>query len=219
MSNRREFLAAVTAALAAPGVARAATQDWADLGRYNDENFRLGYHGATSSVVFLGDSITYDWPADLRPLGSRNRGIPGQNSSQLLLRLHEDVLTLHPAVVHIWFEIGPRADIMVDISNVNMMCDLANFYSVKPLIAASLPRKSADPTLGPSIIAYNRWAENFGTGKRVRFIDYGPALCGPDGFVAPEYTAKGNRLNRAGYEKIAPLMRAAVKAADTHVFE
>jgi lysophospholipase L1-like esterase len=52
------------------------------------------------SVVFLGDSITQGWGADFKGLfpGMRlaNRGISGDTTRGMLLRLKEDVLSLNP---------------------------------------------------------------------------------------------------------------------------
>ena len=55
------------------------------------------------ALVFLGDSITQQWGDDLG--GSfpgvkvANRGISGDTTRGVLIRLREDVLTLHPAGV------------------------------------------------------------------------------------------------------------------------
>ena len=55
------------------------------------------------AVVFLGDSITQGWGDDFKGafpgLQAANRGISGDTSRGVLLRLDEDVLALHPAAV------------------------------------------------------------------------------------------------------------------------
>ncbi len=55
------------------------------------------------AVVFLGDSITQGWGEDLgKAFGAlkvANRGISGDTSRGVLIRLQEDVLALHPAAV------------------------------------------------------------------------------------------------------------------------
>lgn len=55
------------------------------------------------AVVFLGDSITQGWGEDLSKafgaLKVANRGISGDTTRGVLIRLEEDVLALHPAAV------------------------------------------------------------------------------------------------------------------------
>jgi lysophospholipase L1-like esterase len=55
------------------------------------------------AVVFVGDSITQDWGDDLGGsfpgLKVANRGISGDTSRGVLIRIHEDVLSLRPRAV------------------------------------------------------------------------------------------------------------------------
>ncbi len=55
------------------------------------------------SVVFLGDSITQGWGDDFSGsfagMKAANRGISGDTTRGMLLRLKEDVLSLQPAAV------------------------------------------------------------------------------------------------------------------------
>ena len=55
------------------------------------------------AVVFLGDSITQGWGADFKKsfdgLRLANRGIGGDTTRGMLIRLQEDVLSLHPKAV------------------------------------------------------------------------------------------------------------------------
>ena len=63
--------------------------DFAELSHYRAANARLPPAAGESRVVFLGDSITEAWPIDRDFPGKPyvNRGISGQTTSQLLLRL------------------------------------------------------------------------------------------------------------------------------------
>ena len=75
-------------------------RDWANLGRYREANHTV--RGAT--VVFLGDSITDNW---VQPRFGQffpgkdyvGRGISGQTTPQMLLRMRPDVLALKPKAV------------------------------------------------------------------------------------------------------------------------
>src|SRR5512142_698548 len=76
--------------------------DFGELARYRDANAALAAPKPDENrVVFYGDSITDMWKiADSFPgkpyIG---RGISGQTTAQMLVRLRQDVIDLHPKVV------------------------------------------------------------------------------------------------------------------------
>src|SRR5882757_8467655 len=80
-------------------------QDWNQLGRYYADNQRLkALPPESRRVVFMGDSITDGWKlAEYFPGKPYvNRGISGQTTSQMLVRLFPDVIDLKPAVLVIF---------------------------------------------------------------------------------------------------------------------
>jgi hypothetical protein len=85
--------------------------DWAQLKRYQDANARLKPSPGYPRAVFIGDSIT-DWWGSGDPSfwtnGHIDRGIGGQTTPQMVVRFRQDVIDLHPDVVHI---IGGTNDI------------------------------------------------------------------------------------------------------------
>jgi len=75
--------------------------DWGNLCRYRQANGALS---SPTRVVFMGDSITENWvkgDPSLFGHGVIGRGISGQTSPQMLLRFFQDVIDLHPKLVHI----------------------------------------------------------------------------------------------------------------------
>jgi len=79
-------------------------QDWNQLGRYRLANEELKKRGPEAGrVVFMGDSITDFWRLDESFPGKPyvNRGISGQVTSQMLVRMYPDVIALRPAVMTI----------------------------------------------------------------------------------------------------------------------
>jgi len=77
-------------------------QDWNQLGRYYADNQRLQQLPADPGrVVFLGDSITDGWRLGEYFPGKPyvNRGISGQTTPQMLVRVFPDVIALKPAVL------------------------------------------------------------------------------------------------------------------------
>src|SRR3954463_15585768 len=72
-------------------------QDWNQLGRYYAANKELKKQpGDPKRVVFMGDSITDGWRMDEYFAGKPyvNRGISGQVTSQMLVRMFQDVIDL-----------------------------------------------------------------------------------------------------------------------------
>src|SRR5690606_20271110 len=79
-------------------------EDWPMLNRYAEANARLIASGVKTNIVFMGDSITQGWaekrPAFFKP-GRVGRGISGQTTGQMVLRMLQDVVQLKPRFVHI----------------------------------------------------------------------------------------------------------------------
>ena len=77
-------------------------QDWNQLGRYHQANQELKTLPADPGrVVFLGDSITDFWKLDeyFPEKPYVNRGIGGQTTPQMLVRMYPDVIDLRPGAM------------------------------------------------------------------------------------------------------------------------
>src|SRR5215471_7421980 len=80
-------------------------QDWPNLARYRDANTQVAEPAKKEvRVVFMGDSITDAW---VRPQFGGffpgkpyvDRGISGQTTPQMVLRMQPDVIALRPDVM------------------------------------------------------------------------------------------------------------------------
>jgi hypothetical protein len=84
-------------------------KDWGGLIRYGSENSELQPpKPGEDRVVFLGDQVTEMWGQDGGQGGGQtgakffpgkpflNRGIDGQTAAQMLVRFHQDVVSLKP---------------------------------------------------------------------------------------------------------------------------
>jgi hypothetical protein len=122
--------------------------DFAWLGRYADDNRALIASGVATGIVFMGDSITQGWK-DKRPgfftPGRVNRGIGGQTTPQMLLRMMADVIALRPRAVHIMGgtndiagNTGPMTEAM-SRDTIAAMTTLARANGLRVLLA-SIPR-------------------------------------------------------------------------------
>jgi lysophospholipase L1-like esterase len=203
--------------------------DWPQLSRYHDENAIVGSGGPSEGrVVFYGDSITDGWG---RRYGSFfpgkpyiNRGISGQTTQQMVSRFVQDVVNLHPAAVVILAGINDIAgntgvETMSTIEdNLRAMTLMAKATHTRVILCSLLPaarikpRPLADPT--QEVIEINKWIASFAEREHITFLNYYPAMVGPDGGLRPELTVDGAvHPNAAGYAVMEPLAEQAVKNA------
>jgi lysophospholipase L1-like esterase len=229
LSRRTLIRAALAAPLALPAAAsqaaaesweeqwrRGLIEDFAGLRRYRDDNARLLASGARVDVVFLGDSITEGW-RDKRPRfftpGRVGRGIGGQTTSQMVLRMMADVVALGPRAVHVLAgtndiagNTGPMSEAM-SRDNFRMIAAIAKANRVKLLLgavppAAAFPWRPGLETRRP-IASLNAWLKGFARETGGAYIDYHAAMAGPDGGMKPGLAYDGVHPTEAGYDVMA----------------
>jgi lysophospholipase L1-like esterase len=123
-------------------------QDWNQIGRYHQANQQLKNQPADPKrVVFMGDSITDIWRLDEFFPGKTyvNRGIGGQTTPQMLVRMYPDVIDLKPAVMvllagtnDIARNTGPMTAEMIE-QNIMAMTELAQHHGIKVVLCSLLP--------------------------------------------------------------------------------
>jgi lysophospholipase L1-like esterase len=123
-------------------------QDWNQLGRYHQANEELKKQPAESKrVVFMGDSITDFWRLDQYFPGKPyvNRGIGGQTTPQMLVRMYPDVIDLKPAAMivlagtnDIARNTGPMTAELLE-ENIMAMTELAQHHGIKVILCSVLP--------------------------------------------------------------------------------
>lgn len=149
-------------------------QDWNQLSRYYTENAELRKLPADPKrVVFIGDSITELWNlAESFPGASYvNRGISGQTTPQMLVRMFPDVIALKPAAVVILAgtndiskATGVATAEMVE-NNIQAMAQLAAANGIKVVLAAILP--TDDTPVRPPATATQRFGPQQPAGVRI----------------------------------------------------
>lgn len=225
-----EYQRAVAAAQAAlpagppPDVAAMRVRDWPNLCRYKADNALLA--DRRPAVVFMGDSITEGWvPGDpaLFSNGVVGRGIGGQTSPQMLLRFRQDVVDLHPRVVHIMAgtndiagNTGPTT--VRDFQrNILAMIDLARANDIAVVLAGIPPSRSLywrdnlDPR--PFIRPLNEWLRTTAEERGLTYVDYAEVLADTDGGLRADFSNDGVHPNRAGYAAMRPLAQQALAVA------
>ena len=123
-------------------------QDWNQLGRYHQANEELKKQPAEPKrVVFMGDSITDFWRLDQYFPGKPyvNRGIGGQTTPQMLVRMYPDVIDLKPAAMivlagtnDIARNTGPMTAELIE-ENIMAMTELAQHHGIKVILCSVLP--------------------------------------------------------------------------------
>lgn len=125
--------------------------DWPWLSRYAKDNARIRSEGTPVDIVFIGDSITELWKHKRPDFFSQkriNRGIGGQTSPQILLRMMADVVAHRPKFVHILAGTndvaGNTGPIAVDATfhNLLAMVQLAKANQISQLSELSRPQRS-----------------------------------------------------------------------------
>ena len=204
-------------------------QDWLkrDFGMvsyYADDNAKLLASHEPVTVVFMGDSITEGW-FDKRPgfftRGRVDRGIGGQTTSQMVLRMMSDVVALKPKAVHIMAgtndvagNTGPMTPEMTQ-NNFQAMSDIARRNGIKVLIAsippaASFPWRPGLETRRP-IAAMNAWLKNFARERGATFVDYHPVLDDGTGAMKTGLARDGVHPTEAGYDAMASVIEPVLR--------
>ena len=123
-------------------------EDWNQLGRYHKDNDELKKKPSDPQrVVFMGDSITDFWKLDdyFKDKPYVNRGIGGQTTPQMLVRMYPDVIDLKPAAMivlagtnDIAHNTGPETAEMIE-QNIMAMTELAQHHGIKVILCSVMP--------------------------------------------------------------------------------
>ncbi|MEO7274149.1 MAG: GDSL-type esterase/lipase family protein, partial [Vicinamibacterales bacterium] len=207
-------------------------KDWANLGRYREANRTV--RGAT--VVFLGDSITDNWvqPRFGQFFPGKNyvgRGISGQTTPQLLLRMRPDVLALKPKAVIILAGVndisglatGPMTNDEI-AGNLASMAEVATSNGVKVVLSSIVPTSAyhlQNPNAVPKTTLHpierirelNTWIRNYAKEHRYPYADYYSAMVDARGMLREDLSSDDVHPNVAGYAIMAPIAQAAIDQA------
>jgi len=203
-------------------------QDWNQLGRYHQDNERLRAAPADPRrVVFLGDSITDGWKLAQsfpdRPYV--NRGIGGQTTPQMLVRMYPDVIDLKPAALVILAgtndisrNTGPVTITMIE-ENFQAMTELAQAHGIKVILCSVMPvsdyTKNKQTVARPpaDILKLNAWMREYAAKAHAVFADYYAATVDEKGMLRDGYSDDGLHPNLKGYDLLAPVAQAAIDKA------
>jgi lysophospholipase L1-like esterase len=206
------------------------SDDYGERARYRAANGALQPPSAGETrVVFFGDSITDIWRLDQFFPGKPylNRGIGGQTTSQMLVRVRQDVIDLQPKVVVILAGTNDIAGNTGPISNEDIQSNFASFaelaraHDIRVVFASILPVSDYAPRAreffasrpADRILALNRWLRDYCAAHGHVYLDYFSATVDDAGKLRRELADDGLHPNAAGYGVMAPLAERAIAQA------
>lgn len=169
------------------------------------------------AVVFLGDSITQAWRPDFRgffpDLKKANRGIGGDTTRGMLIRLRQDVLSLNPRAVVLLMgtndvEVGIPAD-AVGRNFRKILNALKDHDAEMPIIVCRVfPSSASKKRPRTAIEAVNKEIENAVRGdSQVILLDTWSLFADENGEADARYFPDRLHLNQDGYAKWASALK------------
>jgi len=203
--------------------------DFPNLARFKEDDMALGAPAAGENrVVFMGDSITDGWRfkgfkgffADKPYI---NRGISGQTTPQMVLRMHQDVIALKPKVVVILAgtndiagNTGPMTLEQTE-DNLAAMAEIAAANHIRVVLCSVLPAFDypwmPGLTPAPKILKINEWIKSYAAANGHVYVDYHAAMKDDRDGLPPTLSKDGVHPLPAGYAVMTPLVEAGIARA------
>lgn len=199
MKTKRIIFSVVFILVVSPLFAQKA--DWALFGKYSDSNAAVT---VKPKAVLLGDSITEGWAgADPDFFTANNlvgRGISGQTTSQILVRMREDVVKLKPKYVVILCGIndialnpGHAVSVETAVGSIESMCEIAKANGIKPVVCSLLG--SYDIRWRPEVkdsfeqvVKFNELLKAYAEKEHIKYVDYFTLMSDGTGRIRSEYS-------------------------------
>ena len=169
------------------------------------------------AVVFLGDSITQGWGGGLGAAfpGTKvaNRGISGDTTRGVLLRLEEDVLALHPAAVVLLIgtnDLEEGATPEVVAGNLKLMVGALKRHDARmPIVLCQVfPSSAAQKRPADQIRAVNAlYLAAVKNDPQVTYLETWPLFADPSGDATVAEFPDLLHPNEIGYAKWAAALR------------
>ncbi len=189
--------------------------DWAGTSRYAEANAQIGYQ---PRAVLFGDSIIEGWASQDPDFFTENnfvgRGIGGQTTSQILVRMRNDVVNLHPDYVVILAGVndialndGHAIDIESAVGSIKSMCEIAKANGITPIVCSLLCstrcywRPEVTDTY-EQIQRFNSLLKDYAHANHIEYVDYFSLLAGEDGKIRPKYSKDTVHPTLEGYKKM-----------------
>lgn len=169
------------------------------------------------AIVFLGDSITQGWRdkpgGDLPGVKVANRGISGDTSRGVLIRLKDDVIALNPAAVVLLIgtnDLAEHAEPEAIAGNVKLIIDALKKHNEKmPIILCQvMPSSASKDRPADKIKKINElYAAAVKGDGQVTLIETWTLFASAEGDAKPEEFPDLLHPNAAGYAKWAAALK------------
>lgn len=193
------------------GIAAAQAQ-WAQFSRYEEANAQVSVR---PKAVFMGDSITDAWfrqdPEFFTSNNFLGRGISGQVTSQMLVRLRRDVISHKPKYMVLLGGIndiaGNQGEISVEDSfgNIVSMVELAKANRIKPILCLLFPTTTIGwrPEVGnplEKVEQLNSMIREYGKAHHIPVVEYLSGVDKSSGRLPETYSKDSIHPNLEGYK-------------------
>jgi lysophospholipase L1-like esterase len=204
-----------------PGAGPLRRQGWfQNVWQKRRSKFVADASGQSGAIVFLGDSITQGWTDDFRgnfgKANVANRGISGDTTRGMLIRLDDDVLALNPAAVVMLMgtnDLEENATPATIAENVKLIIAKLKAHNSKmPIVWCNVfPSSESKSRPAEKIKEINRLvAANVKGDPQITILDTWTLFANKDGDAKKSEFPDLLHPNDAGYEKwnrsITPLL-------------
>ncbi len=197
--------------------------EWTNFNKYKEANKAISKR---PEVLFYGNSITQAWPDAMPNFFTKNnfigRGIGGQVSAQLLLRMREDVVMHKPKIVVINIGINDIAENAgtysedYTVGNIESMIEIAKANKIKVILASVLPaagfpwrKQLGDPS--QKVISLNSKLFALSKKHKIAYLDYHSVLKDSRNGLSKEMAGDEVHPTKACYEIMAKLALETIK--------
>ncbi len=158
------------------------------------------YAATPPKVVFIGDSVTYNWTSAFAAnpnwinKGANDMSLNGPGGSAgVLARFQSDVVSQHPATVHIMIGAGDASwiyDYLKPIyvqaffQNLDAMVKEAKAANIKVVLGLEAQNFLESGPAG-NLELINAVVAAYGTANNIPVVNYGDVLCGCVGSITP----------------------------------
>ena len=200
--------------------------DWPNLAKYRKSNERLKKSFSDGDrIVLVGDSITEGWtefnPEFFQENNMINRGISGQTTPQMLIRLKQDAIHLGPKIIiinggtnDIWGNTGPSTPEMI-IDNLFSMAEIATKNDIDVALSTILPvyqYPDRDDIIDPpnTISLINSVLQDYCKENGLTFLDYFSPMADEKKGLRSDYGTDGVHPNKQGYSVMEQVVRETI---------
>ena len=200
--------------------------DWPNLAKYRKANEELkDFSSGGDRIVLVGDSITEGWtefnPGFFQENNMVNRGISGQTTPQMLIRLKQDAIHLDPKIIiinggtnDIWGNTGPSTPEMI-IDNLCSMAEIASKNNIQVVLSTILPvyqYPERDDIIDPpkTISFINSVLQDYCNKNSLAFLDYFSPMADEKKGLRSDYGTDGVHPNKQGYSVMEQVVKETI---------